>query len=201
MPFSRLDTAAVARTLSQIAEQPDDVVDAFFERREEVEVAPEGDPGSLRVWREEGFAVRLVRDGHTWLASRDGIEPRSFAEALRQVARAFSAATYPEPSLEVPPPEAVKAQELLDFPSALSRAVRAHHVGFPLRVAVRRHRRWVQVVGPRLVAEAERETFYSLTAESSWGRYGALLLKLDAAAAEEIAAAVVALFRTRQAHP
>lgn len=50
MPFSRLDTAAVARTLSQIAEQPDDVVDAFFERREEAEVAPEGDPGSLRVW-------------------------------------------------------------------------------------------------------------------------------------------------------
>jgi predicted Zn-dependent protease len=201
MPFSRLDTAAVARTLSQLAEQPEDVVDAFFERREEVEVAPEGDPGSLRVWREEGFAVRLVRDGHTWLASRDVVEPRSFAEALRQVARAFSAATYPEPSLEVPPPEPVTAQELLDFPGALSRAVRAHHVGFPMRVAVRRHRRWVQVVGPRLVAEAERETFYSLAAESSWGRYGALLLKLDAAAAEEIAAAVVALFRTRQSHP
>lgn len=201
MPFSRLDTAAVARTLSQLAEQPDDVVDAFFERREEVEVAPEGDPGSLRVWREEGFAVRLVRDGHTWLASRDGVEPRSFAESLRQVARAFSAATYPEPALEVPPPEPVTAQELLDFPGALSRAVRAHHVGFPMRVAVRRHRRWVQVVGPRLVAEAERETFYSLAAESSWGRYGALLLKLDAAAAEEIAASVVALFRTRQAHP
>src|SRR3954452_13252597 len=102
MPFSRLDTAAVARTLSQLAEQPDDVVDAFFERREEVEVAPEGDPGSLRVWREEGFAVRLVRDGHTWLASRDGIEPRSFAEALRPVGLAFSPVTYPEPSLEAP---------------------------------------------------------------------------------------------------
>src|SRR4051794_1583873 len=54
MPFSRLDTAAVARSLSQIAEQPEDVVDAFFERREEVEVAPEGDPGSLRVWRGGG---------------------------------------------------------------------------------------------------------------------------------------------------
>src|SRR5947209_5213377 len=103
MPFSRLDSAAVARALSQVAEQPADVVDAFFERREEVEVAPEGDPGSLRVWREEGFAVRLVRDGHTWLASRDAVEPRAFAESLRQVARAFSAATYPEPALEVAP--------------------------------------------------------------------------------------------------
>jgi predicted Zn-dependent protease len=201
MPFSRLDAAAVARTLSQIAEQPEDVVDAFFERREEVEVAPEGDPGALRVWREEGFAVRLVRDGHTWLASRDAVEPRPFAEALRQVARAFSAATYPEPMLEVGPPEPVTAHDLLDFPVALTRAVRAHHVGFPLRVAVRRHRRWVQVVGPRLVGAPERETFFSLTAESTWGRYGALMPRLDADAAAEIAGAVVALFRTRQAHP
>src|SRR5258708_39019317 len=103
MPFSRLDAAAVARTLSQIAEQPEDVVDAFFERREEVEVAPEGDPGALRVWREEGFAVRLVRGGRTWLASRDAIEPRPVAEALRPEGRAFSAASYPAPPLEVGP--------------------------------------------------------------------------------------------------
>src|SRR5215203_4043875 len=95
MPFSKLDTPAVARTLSQVAEQPDDVVDAFFERREEVELAPEGEPGGLRVWREEGFAVRLSREGRTWLASRDAVEARPFAEALRQVARAFSSATSP----------------------------------------------------------------------------------------------------------
>src|SRR4051794_25461161 len=172
MPFSKLDTAAVARTLSQIAEHPDDVVDAFFERRggggrrarggpgglrgwgEEVELAPEGDPGGLRVWREEGFAVRLVREGLTWMASRDAIEAKPFAESLRQVARAISAASYPEPTLEVGPPDPVAAPELLDFPGLLSRAVRAHHVGFPLRVSVRRHRRWVRVVGPRLVAGA-----------------------------------------------
>jgi predicted Zn-dependent protease len=145
MPLSKLDTAAVARTLSQIAEQPEDVVDAFFERREDVELAPEGDPGALRVWREEGFAVRLVREGRTWLASRDAIEAKPFAEALRQVARAIPSATYPEPALEVPPFDPVAALELLDFPGALSRAVRAHHVGFPLRVTVRRHRRWVQL--------------------------------------------------------
>lgn len=200
MPFAKLDTAAVARTLSQIAEQPTDVVDAFFERREEVELAPEGEAGGLRVWREEGFAVRLVREGLTWLASRDAIEARPFAESLRQVARAISAASYPEPTLEVAPPEPVAAPELLDFPAALSRAVRAHHVGFPLRVAVRRHRRWVQVVGPRLVAGAESESFYSCTVESSWGRYGALLPRL-AGSAEEVAVAVVALFRARQAPP
>ncbi len=209
MPFARLDTAAVARTLSQIAEQPDDVVDAFFERREEVELAPEGDPGGLRVWREEGFAVRLVREGRTWLASRDAVEPRAFAEALRQVARAFSAASYPEPSLDMPPFEAMSATglaqaappELLDFPGAFARAVRAHHVGFPLRLAVRRHRRWIQVVGPRLVAGAESEAFYSCSVEASWGRYGVLLPRLDAGTIAETAAAVVALFRARQAGP
>jgi predicted Zn-dependent protease len=201
MPFSKLDTAAVARTLSQIAEQPDDVVDAFFERREEVELAPEGDPGGLRAWREEGFAVRLVREGLTWMASRDAIESRPFAESLRQVARAISAASYPEPTLEVGPPDPVAAPELLDFPGLLSRAVRAHHVGFPLRVAVRRHRRWVQVVGPRLVAGAESESFYSCTVESSWGCYGTLLPRLSGAAAEELASTAVALFRARQALP
>lgn len=198
MPFSRLDTAAVARTLSQIAEQPDDVVDAFFERREDVELL---DQGGLRVWREEGFAVRLSREGKTWLASRDSIEPRPFAEALRQVARAISAASYPEPSLQLGPPEEVSAPEVLEFPGLLARAVRAHHVGFPLRVTVRRHRRWVQVVGPRLVPGRESEVFYSLAAESSWGRYGVLLPTLSAAAATEVAASVVALFRARQAHP
>jgi predicted Zn-dependent protease len=207
MPFSKLDTAAVARTLSQIAERPEDVVDAFFERREEVELAPEGEAGALRAWREEGFAVRLVREGHTWLASRDAIESKPFAEALRQVARAISAASYPEPSLDLAPPDPVSAPELLDFPAALSRAVRAHHVGFPLRVSVRRHRRWVQVVGPRLVAGAEHESFYSCTVDSSWGRYGALLPRSTfgaagpGGAAEEVAAAMVARFRARAAPP
>jgi predicted Zn-dependent protease len=207
MPFAKLDTAAVARTLSQIAERPEDVVDAFFERREEVELPPEGDAGSLRVRREEGFAVRLVREGQTWLASRDAVEARPFSEALRQVARAISAASYPEPSLPVAPPEPVDASELLEFPGALSRALRAHHVGFPLRVTVRRHRRWVQVVGPRLVPAAEHEAFYSCTIEASWARYGALLprpvfgLAGANGAAEIVAAAVVALFRSRAAPP
>ena len=40
MAWPELDTAAVARALSQIAEQPEDLVDAFFERREDVELPP-----------------------------------------------------------------------------------------------------------------------------------------------------------------
>jgi predicted Zn-dependent protease len=202
MPFSELDTAAVARTLSQIAEQPEDVVDAFFERREDLELPPEDEGAGLRFWREEGFAIRLVREGRTWLATRDCVESRPFAEALRQVARALPSATYPEPGLSMPPPGTPDpAPELAELPAAVNRALRGHHVGFPVRYAVRRHRRWVQVVGPRLVPAAESESFYSVTAEGTWGRYGALFPRLDATVAENIAGSLVSLFRARQASP
>jgi len=201
MPFSELDTAAVARTLSQIAEKPEDVVDAYFERREEMELPPDDEGPGLRSWREEGFAIRLVRDGKTWLATRDVVDGRPFAEAVRQVARALPSATYPEPALRPGPVLPAAAPELLDFPGAVTRAVRNHHVGFPVRLTVRRHRRWVQVVGPRLVPGPETETFYSVMAEMAWGRHGGLFARLDAAAAESVAAATVALFRARQAHP
>jgi predicted Zn-dependent protease len=202
MPFASLDTAAVARTLSQIAEQPEDIVDAFFERREEAEVPPAGEAGGLRVWREEGFAIRLTRGSQTWLASRDAIEPKTFAEALRQVARALPAATYPEPPLRVAPFEELPAApELQAFPGIVERELRAHHVGFHLRLSVRRHRRWIQVVGPRLVPAPESEVFYSCAAESSWGRYGALFDQLDGDAAGGFAAALVAHFRARHAPP
>jgi PmbA/TldA metallopeptidase C-terminal domain len=202
MPFSELDTAAVARTLSQIAEQSEDVVDAFFERREDVELPPEDEGPGLRAWREEGFAIRLVREGRTWLASRDAVESRPFAEALRQVARAIPSATYPEPTLQMPVfANPAAAPELADLPAAVTRSLRAHHVGFPVRYTVRRHRRWVQVVGPRLVPAAESESFYSVTADGSWGRYGALFPLLDATVAETVAGSLVALFRARQAPP
>lgn len=203
MPFSELDTAAVARTLSQIAEQPEDVVDAFFERREDAELPPEDEGPGLRIRREEGFAIRLARNGHTWLASRDNIEARPFAEALRQVARAMPSATYPEPAFRLPPFQADprEAPELLSIPELVSRAVRSHHVGFPTRLTVRRHRRWIQVVGPRLVAGQEHETFYSLHAESAWGSHGSIYPRLDAAAIENFAASLVALFRARAAMP
>ena len=121
------------------------------------------------------------------------------------MARAISAASYPEPTLEVAPPEPSRgAPSCSTSPPPSSRAVRAHHVGFPLRVAVRRHRRWIQVVGPRLVPGPESEAFYSCAVESSWGRYGALLPRLSTGAGgavEEVALAVVALFRARQAPP
>jgi len=84
----------VARALAQIAERDGDVVDAYFERLEEVEIPPAEEPLGLRVRREEGLAVRLVRGGRTWLATRDTVGSRAFSQALRQVARALPAKVY-----------------------------------------------------------------------------------------------------------
>jgi predicted Zn-dependent protease len=201
MPWPELETAPIARLLSQIAEQPEDLADAFFELREDVELAPEGERPGLRIHREEGFAVRLMREGRSWLAARDALDGEQFAEALRQVARALPSASYPAPELRPTPPALDLAREVLDFPALVVRAVRAQHAGFALRLTVRRHRRWLQVVGPRLVPGAEQESFYSCEVETEWGRRGFLLLALDAAAAARLAAGAVALFRARHAAP
>jgi len=170
-----LDTSAVARTLSQIADRSDDLVDAYFERVEEIELPPEAEPPGFRVRREEGFAVRLVRGPEVWLAARDAIAPAELADAVRQVARALPPAAYPEPAVRVgawsDPPQPA---ELAELPLAVFRAIRAHHAAFPLRLSARRHRREIQVVGPTLVPPGERESFLSLSAELPWGRWGML---------------------------
>jgi predicted Zn-dependent protease len=200
MSFPGLDTAAVARALAQIGDRSEDWVDAFFERAEEVEVAPEGEAYGLRMRREEGLAVRLLRGTASWHASRDVIDTDALSAALRQVARVLPAAPYPLPKMTAGAwPDRGEAPELLDFAPALQRAIRRHHVAFPLRVAVRRHRRWVQVVGPRLVPEPENERFYSCAAHTPTGRYGALFAQLDEEAVESAAQSLVARFQSRHA--
>lgn len=202
VPFASLDTAAIARALAQISDGEDEIVDALFERIEEVELPPEGEPPGFRVWREEGLAVRLSRGREGWRASRDGIAASIFADAMRQIARAMPAASYPEPAFTLPPWGPVPdPEEMAEFPLAVGRAIRARHAAFPLRLTVRRHRRWLQVVGPRLVPAAEREAFFSLAAETSWGRWGTLAPELGAGLVDEVAEALVERFRARQASP
>lgn len=215
-PFAPLDVAAVARALSQLAPggggaqgeaEGEGWADAFFERREEVELPPEGAAPGLRVRREEGLAVRLVAGGRSWLSARDEIAPAAFADALRQVARVLPSAFYPDPRLEVAPwpdgdaeDEREELDRLAELPLAVARAVRERHVAFPVRLTVRRHRRDLQVVGPRLVPDPESERFFSVRADLAWGRWGTLLPSLDGAAAE-IAEALVERFRCRNASP
>lgn len=230
-PFAFLDTAAVARSLSQLApggdgsgpvggpevasadDGPDAWADAFFERAEEVELPADGEAPGVRVRREEGLAVRLVRGGRSWLSARDSIDPAAFSDALRQVARVLPSAFYPEPRLDLAPwspwsgaggatgSPGGDLDRMAELPLAVGRAIRARHVAFPVRLTVRRHRRWVQVVGPRLVPEPESERFFSLRAELPWGRWGTLVTELGGDAVEEAAEALVESFRARHAAP
>jgi predicted Zn-dependent protease len=176
--LAELDTIAVGRGLSQIADRQGDVVDAFFERSEEVELPPKGEAPGLRSWREEGLAVRLLRRGRTWLASRDAIDADSFQGAVRQVARALPAATYPAPRFRAGRPAvAVEAAEVLAFPVAVERLLERRYVGL----------------------HPQEERFYSCVAELPWARHGAGFERLDERAAAEVVESLMGLYRARQA--
>ena len=200
--------SGIARSLSQIAERRDDLADAYFERREEVELPADGDVPGLRVWRESGLAVRLLRQGQTWFAARDGISAETFSSTVRRTARAVPRAPYPEPKISIPPwDDPPEAHELLELPSILGRALRGHHVSFVPRLNLRRHRRWVRVIGTRLASSMEHESFYSVLAEIPGSedvqggtlRYGALLPDLSEETVERLARALVRAHRARGA--
>ena len=198
--LAELNTIAVGRGLSQIADRQGDVVDAFFERREDVELPPEDEAPGLRSWREEGLAVRLLRRGRTWLASRDAIDAGAFQGAVRQVARALPAATYPAPRFRAGRPAvAIEAPEVLAYPAAVERLLERRYVGLPLRLTVRRHQRWTRVIGSSLAADPQEERFYSCVAELPWARHGALFERLDGQAAAELVESLMGLYRARQA--
>ncbi len=202
VPLSGVDVAAFARWLAQVAERPDDHADLFLERREEVEHPGDGRRPGLRVVREQGLAVRLLRGRQTFLASSDRLDGPAFADALRRAARALPSTSLPEPSLAAPVWPALEgARSLPAFAERVREALRARLVAFPLQLRIRAHRRWVQVVGARLLAPPEREELFSAVAATPWGPLGRLLVDLGEAGAEELAAALVARFQARDAPP
>lgn len=200
MQLEELDHAGIARSLSQIADHRRDLADAFFEKLEEIELPGEGRAPGYKVRHESGVAVRLVRRGRTWLATRDGISKEAFSGAVRRVARAMPRTSYPEPRFEAESrDEASPAPEVLEFPSALQRALRSHHVSFPFHLTLRRHRRWLRVIGTQLASGVEHESFYSIEAEVPWGRFGCLLPELDGQVAEPLANQLVRAFQSHGA--
>jgi predicted Zn-dependent protease len=200
--FAQLDRPALARTLAQLVEGPEDIVDAFLERVEVVEVPGDGGPPGQRRWREEGLAVRLCRGEGSWLASRDRIDGPGLADAVRQVARVHPRAATPQVRVALEPwaaPERVA--ELEAFPRLVDRSLRERRVAFPYRLSVRRHRRDVQVLLPHLIPAAERETFYAFEVDLPWGRLGGLLETLGEEAAQGLAGRLAERFRAREAPP
>lgn len=202
MDLTGLDTAAIARSLAQVADRPGDFADAFFERLEVVELDEGPLTPQLSVRDEWGFALRLLRNGHCWLASRDRVDSEAFGGALRQVARAVPRAPYPSPSFPPRPAAPSEGLEgLLTFPTRLTRALRRHHAAFPLQIVVRRHWRSVQWVGTRVATEPQSERYFSVVARTPWGSCGRLLIDIDDEAVDELTTALLQRFAARDAEP
>ena len=202
MAFASLQTAQLGRSLAQIADHEGDHADLYLERLEDVEVPENEESPGVMVRREQGFAVRLLRQGRTWLAARDRLDSDNLRHALRQVARAVPSAAYlPEIPLSEPWNEEYAVDEVLAFPSRVREQIRQSHVAFPTLLNCGRHRRLVQVVGTRFVSEAEHEKFYSFVAELPWTRHGVLLPRLGEHEAEGVVRILIDSFRAREAPP
>ena len=208
MWFSEADASALGRCLAQVADAGSDVVDLFLECKREWELRSE-EPGPGFVERfDDGFAVRLVRAGLTYLAARDGFEKGALEAALRDVARVSPAMPYRAPDLR-PPPSAVDPavdgqavqRQLAEFLVRVRRIVRERHASFEFRMRVARHQRSIQLVGRRLVPGAESETFFSLAVSTPWGRFGSLIPSLDDGAATDLAERLVDRFHVRARRP
>ena len=161
-----------------------------------------GETPSVRIWREEGIAIRLVRDRRQWLAVQDDVSPEAYADAVRRVARGLTQGVLRKPRIAVRawcPVEIEDDQR--SFAARVEAALRARHMVFPMRHRVRRHRRWVRVVDRRLAADGEHESFFSCRVETRWGRWGALLPDLGAAAVSFVTDALAASFRARKSAP
>ena len=198
--FPGFDGARVAHALGLLCTEPEDLADAYFERIEVTEAPGRPDAPGLLVRREEGFALRLVRGGRVWLASRDGITDELVARAFRQVARSLPPAA---PAVRAEPaawPALELADALLGLHGRVEHELRQLRAAFPFRLRACRHRRETLVVSPRLVPDPQVETFFSFEAEVPWGRWGGLIADLDEAPLR-IAAALAELFRARDAAP
>ena len=202
MSLAGLDLPAVSRSLAQIADADEELVETYFERLEVVELPAESRAPGVLARREEGLAVRLQRDEQCWMATADSLSGEDFLAALRQVARSWPQTAGSAPELRPPSwPEADADREMLRFPAALQRALRQRLVAFPLRARVRRHRRWLQLVGAQLIPEAQRESFYSLDLRTAWGRRGLLAPTLGEQTVSQVADMLALAFEARTAAP
>jgi len=202
MPLSNLETGGIARCLAQVADRSRDHVDSFFEVLSETGVS--GPSGALESESrsESGLAVRLLREGRSWLASSDGISPALFSRAVARVARARPSAVAPPPRSLVG--EALRLEdpsELAGFVDAVELAIKRRHATFPIEWDLRSHRRHSRVVGAMLSPEQQEEAYYSCVARTPRSRWGTLLADLEGSTVENVAESLTAVFRGSRATP
>ncbi len=194
-----LDTGAIARALSQVADRDGDHADLFLEALAEVRL--EGEEGSLALshHREAGMAVRLLRAGRSWTASSDVVSPDGFAQAIARVARVRPGAVAPPPrTLEIDLPTTEGGEVLERFADRVADAIRGRHAAFPLRWSLIAHRRETRTVGTMVAPAPQSETFFSCRVTTRFGRWGGLFDRLGSEAVESVADTLTSLFRTRR---
>jgi hypothetical protein len=201
MPLKDLDTAAVARAFAEVSRAADDPSEVFLEAIEDVAFGNDPEGPTLSVRRELGLAARITRGGRSWLASRDAIRGRELVEALRQVARSPPSGLLMEPAISVGALSEGDSDELVAQGAATVEAIRSRHAAFPLKLSIVRRSREIQVVGRQLAAALQRERYYSLRAETPWGRFGSLETSLTSERIQVFAATLVERFRAREAPP
>jgi len=199
MWISDADATAAGRCLAQIAEKSNDIVDLFLEIRREIEFRGEEEGPGVVERSEQGFAVRLVREGRTYLSARDAFEPGALRSALRDVTRVVPSSAYRVPELSAARPLAQRDDDCRSFSARVRQALREMHAAFDFRSRVASHGRRVQIVGRRLVPAAQSEDFFSVTCSTPWGAFGTLTAVLDDACARFVARALLDRFRARDA--
>lgn len=205
MWFSAGDASAVGRCLAQVADEEADVIDLFLERRSQFELRSSG-PGPGLVERSDaGLAVRLVRDGRSYLSARDGFAAGTLEAALKEVSRVSPSTAYrvpdPRPREAAPFSGEETPERLAEFPASVASLVRRRHSAFDFHMRLGHYRRAIQLVGRRLVPDQETEAFFSVEASTPWGRFGSLSARLDDRWAEELASQLTARFHARSQPP
>lgn len=193
-----VDAGRVEAALAQIA-SADEQVEGFFERAETQELRIGGFGPPTRLLREEGFALRILRGERQWSVAHDGAGRDALAQACRQVARSTSQVPRARADLAFEAwDEEPRPSVLAEFARRIESHLRERRVAFALELVVRRHRRWVEILGQRLAAEPQREEFFSVEASVAGAPWGTLLPALDGSA-RRVAFALAESFRARSA--
>ena len=205
MPFAELDRPALARALAQLAEGPDDLVDAFLERVEVVELPGAGEPaGRAAAPRGGARGAPLPRRSELARqprpARRRGLRRRRCARwrACYPRPRAAAAAVAGRPWGGLP-----ASAELRGLPApARPRAARSVTSPSRYRLTLRRHRRELQVAAPHLAAGGRERDLLQLPRRARLGTPRRAARRARRRARRRLSPAGLAdAFRAREAPP
>ncbi len=190
-----IDASAVARSLSQVAADPDQA-EVFIEA---VEVTRLGPTGSPQVRRESGFAVRVRDQQRLRMASEDSLDTAAFERAFRSVASVRPQAPYRAPEGRCEWGDDPSTATLRDFRRQLKAGLARRQVSVDYGLSVEHFRRTILVVGTQVTQPEQTEDFYSFRIDLPWGSLGRLSVSLDQSVCDQVERLVAAAVRSASA--